>query len=315
MNKPLVYIADALGIMVPGNDVMSAIVLLFVEVLSYGAFIFFFVIFLLCQVLDRFTMLSYGMSLESLAYQNASTRAMPKLWVAMLFMERGREVSYPVYFSKKQESVLDAAFLVIPTVLVTLMLVPALGFLYTSDFHFAQATASFMSIDIIGHQWYWAYEYNVGGIDCDFLFDSILDVDAVVLANLEVDARMLVPTDVIVSLAITSNDVIHSWAVPGLGIKVDAVPGKVATTLLYTFLDGVYYGQCSELCGVLHGFMPICVESVPLDIFHGWTMLQWAQDKHLDVFLGISDIEPARSANTFLAGMEAVFIHRLWRFF
>lgn len=107
-----------------------------------------------------------------------------------------------------------------------------------------------------------------------------MDVDAVVLANLEVDNRMVVPTDVLVSLSITSTDVIHSWAVPSLGVKVDAVPGKVATTLLYTLLDGVYYGQCSELCGVLHGFMPICVESVPLDVFYGWTMLQWSIDKN-----------------------------------
>jgi heme/copper-type cytochrome/quinol oxidase subunit 2 len=78
---------------------------------------------------------------------------------------------------------------------------------------------------------------------------------------------VVIPTDAYISITITSTDVIHSWAVPQLGIKVDAVPGRIANAILYTFMDGVYYGQCSELCGVLHGFMPICVESVPLDLF------------------------------------------------
>ena len=83
----------------------------------------------------------------------------------------------------------------------------------------------------------------------------------------------MVPTDVYISMTVTSTDVIHSWAVQQLGIKIDAVPGRIANAVLYTFLDGVYYGQCSELCGVLHGFMPICVESVALDLFFCWVFL------------------------------------------
>jgi heme/copper-type cytochrome/quinol oxidase subunit 2 len=93
-------------------------------------------------------------------------------------------------------------------------------------------------------------------------FDSLLDVDAVVNANVEVDNRVVIPTGTQISLFFTSTDVIHSWAVPQLGIKVDAVPGRLSSATICSFTDGIYYGQCSELCGVLHGFMPICVESV-----------------------------------------------------
>ena len=94
------------------------------------------------------------------------------------------------------------------------------------------------------------------------MFDSILDVDVVENLYLEVDCRMVIPTDMLISLTITSDDVIHSWAVPNLGVKIDAVPGRITTTVLSTFMDGVFYGQCSELCGVLHGFMPICLYAI-----------------------------------------------------
>jgi|688.fasta_scaffold556872_1 cytochrome c oxidase subunit 2 len=120
---------------------------------------------------------------------------------------------------------------------------------------------------------------------CDFSFDSILDVDAVENVNLEVDRNVVIPTDVYISITVTSTDVIHSWAVPQLGIKIDAIPGRIANAVLYTFMDGVYYGQCSELCGVLHGFMPICVESVDLDLFFHWVFL------NTDFFFGIPFVD------------------------
>ena len=105
------------------------------------------------------------------------------------------------------------------------------------------------------------------------MFDSILDIDAIVNASLEVDNRLIIPTDLGINVTITSTDVIHSWAVPNLGIKIDAVPGRLSTTMLYTYVDCIFYGQCSELCGVLHGFMPICVESVPTDLFFHRAMI------------------------------------------
>jgi cytochrome c oxidase subunit 2 len=78
---------------------------------------------------------------------------------------------------------------------------------------------------------------------------------------------MIIPVNVAINCAITSTDVIHSWSVPQLGIKVDAIPGRVNNVMLHTFIESIFTGQCSELCGVKHGFMPIVVESVPLNQF------------------------------------------------
>lgn len=94
-----------------------------------------------------------------------------------------------------------------------------------------------------------------------------MDVDALHNLNLEVDKHVIIPIDVRISITVTSTDVIHSWAVPQLGIKIDAVPGRLSNSMLHSFMYGNFFGQCSELCGVLHGFMPICVEVVPLDVF------------------------------------------------
>jgi cytochrome c oxidase subunit 2 len=83
-----------------------------------------------------------------------------------------------------------------------------------------------------------------------------------------VDRNLVIPINTNILLSVTSTDVIHSWAVPQLGIKVDAVPGKLTHTILFTYTDGLFYGQCSELCGVYHGFMPICVEAVEVELFY-----------------------------------------------
>lgn len=124
---------------------------------------------------------------------------------------RRSRMAMPQYFTRRMESFLDVCFLVLPTLIVILILLPTLGFLYSHEFMFTHTVTS-MSIDVIGHQWYWSYEYNLGGsIDAiSFAFDSILDVDAIENRNLEVDRRMVIPTDVFISVTITSTDVIHS---------------------------------------------------------------------------------------------------------
>jgi heme/copper-type cytochrome/quinol oxidase subunit 2 len=193
---------------------------------------------------------------------------------------------YPSYFSRRAESFLDICFLLFPTTVVVCLLIPTLGFLYGVDSRPCEAL--FMSIDVIGHQWYWSYEYCLGNGDNDLCFDSVLDVDAVVNRNLEVDNAVIIPTGAKIGLSFTSTDVIHSWAVPQLGVKVDAVPGRLSNVSINTFADGVYYGQCSELCGVMHGFMPICVESVPTICFFMWSVhfLEYSTYEHVGVYYG-----------------------------
>lgn len=272
----------------PGNDVMCAITALLVETLIYGFVIIFLVTLLIWSTVCFFCVDDPVISEEHeesdykqpLFYGWDDPNLYDFFFIRVLGINSGihwhytrpylQRVGFPHYFSKRAESLLDICFLVFPTIVVIFVLIPTLGFLYNHEYNIDHLSTA-MSIDIVGHQWYWSYEYHVGVSDSDlvyeFSFDSILDVDAVENLNLEVDRSVVIPTDVFISITITSTDVIHSWAVPQLGIKVDAIPGRIASTVLYTFVDGCFYGQCSELCGVLHGFMPICVESVSVNLF------------------------------------------------
>jgi heme/copper-type cytochrome/quinol oxidase subunit 2 len=134
-----------------------------------------------------------------------------------------------------------------------------------------------LTLKIIGHQWYWSYEYsdfsNLKGGQI-VAFDSYM-IDSKDLTEgsfrlLEVDNRVVLPTDTHIRLLITSADVLHSWAVPSFGIKVDACPGRLSQASLFLKRAGVYYGQCSEICGVNHGFMPIVVKGLVVDTFITW---------------------------------------------
>lgn len=154
------------------------------------------------------------------------------------------------------------------------MAIPSITFL----FRFIEPSTSFieqlgcMTVKIIGHQWYWTYEYilaeetNNGTLTyVTKEFDSYMIPEEMLqpgdLRLLEVDNALHLPVGMPIRLLITSTDVIHSWAVPSLGVKVDAVPGRLNEIYIFIFRKGEFYGQCSELCGVNHGFMPIKVVS------------------------------------------------------
>ena len=123
---------------------------------------------------------------------------------------------------------------------------------------------------VIGHQWYWSYELGDKIFDSYIVQDNDLEIGDQRL--LEVDNRLVVPVGINLRILIRSRDVLHSWAIPSLGIKADAVPGRlnqVALTLLY---PGLYYGQCSEICGANHSFIPICLEGVSYTDWAQWVM-------------------------------------------
>ncbi len=135
-----------------------------------------------------------------------------------------------------------------------------------------------LTIKATGHQWYWSYEYPDQG---SFGFDSVMlsDEDAAKAnepRNLAVDNRVVVPVGAVVKVLLTASDVIHSWAVPAFWVKMDAVPGRVNETWFKADREGLYYGQCSELCGTKHGFMPIAVEVVSKDKFDAWVAARQA---------------------------------------
>lgn len=181
---------------------------------------------------------------------------------------------FPIYFNKQTESTLDIIFVVFPTLVIAYLIIPAVGYIYNNEYNLNNIETLF-NVFVIGHQWYRTYEYginicndsNLQLLGSDFIhnkltFDSLINMNAIDARLLSVDKRLLLPSNAYVNLSITSEDVIHSWAIPQLGIKVDAIPGRLTEYVFFANFNGIYYGQCSELRGVNHGFMPICVETV-----------------------------------------------------
>jgi cytochrome c oxidase subunit 2 len=162
---------------------------------------------------------------------------------------------------------LEVVWTVIPVLILAVIAVPSLKTLYFAD----KNPEAEMNLKITGNQWFWSYEYP----DQDGLsFDSFILYDDQLKDGqprmLSVDNPVVLPANTTVRLLINSNDVIHDWAVPSLGIKIDATPGRVNETWVRIEKPGDYYGQCSELCGVNHGFMPIHVKAVPREEFAAW---------------------------------------------
>ncbi|MCY4405402.1 MAG: cytochrome c oxidase subunit II, partial [Rhodospirillaceae bacterium] len=147
--------------------------------------------------------------------------------------------------------------------------VPSFRLLYFTD----RVEDADMTLKAIGHQWYWSYEYPDHG---DFTFDALMLEDDELEEGqprlLATDEAVVLPVGAKIRLLTTADDVIHSWAIPALGVKMDSVPGRVNETWFQINREGTYYGQCSELCGTLHGFMPIMIEAVSQEDFDAWVV-------------------------------------------
>ena len=164
---------------------------------------------------------------------------------------------------------IETIWTIIPAVILVFLALPSLRLLYLLD----EVGDCSLTVKSIGHQWYWSYEYS------DFLdieFDSYMvptnELERGDFRLLEVDHRVVLPTQTDIRVLVTSADVIHSWTVPSLGIKADAIPGRLNQLSFYIKYPGVFYGQCSEICGANHSFMPIVVEAVPLKNFMEWVV-------------------------------------------
>nr|YP_009561232.1 cytochrome c oxidase subunit II [Geochelone elegans]QAR49207.1 cytochrome c oxidase subunit II [Geochelone elegans] len=159
---------------------------------------------------------------------------------------------------------------ILPAIVLITIALPSLRVLYLMD----EVSNPHLTIKAMGHQWYWTYEYS----DYENLeFDSYM-IQTQDLLNghfrlLEVDHRMVMPMESPIRMLISAEDVLHSWAIPSLGVKADAVPGRLNQSTFIITRPGVFYGQCSEICGANHSFMPIVVESVPLKHFENWSSL------------------------------------------
>lgn len=173
----------------------------------------------------------------------------------------------PVPSRTTHNTLLEIIWTAVPIVILVIIAVPGMRLLYFSD----RVQDYEMTLKVTGHQWYWSYTYPDQG---DFQFDSILvpedDLEEGQPRLLTVDNRVVLPIDTNIQVLITSDDVIHNWAVPALGMKIDATPGRVNERWVRINEEGTYYGMCSELCGVNHGFMPIQVEAVSKEAFAEW---------------------------------------------
>ena len=164
---------------------------------------------------------------------------------------------------------LEIIWTLVPAVILMLIAIPSFALLYSMD----ELLDPAFTFKTIAHQWYWSYEYsNHYGVH--FQFDSYMLEESALpvggLRLLEVDNRVLLPEQNYIRFLVTSADVLHSWAVPSFGIKLDACPGRLNQTSLYINREGTFYGQCSEICGINHGFMPIVVTSLKVPDFLEW---------------------------------------------
>ncbi len=181
----------------------------------------------------------------------------------------------PVPSKTTHNTMLEVIWTVVPVIILLIIAVPSFRLLYFTD----KVEDADMTLKAIGHQWYWSYEYPDHG---DFTFDAImLEEDELEEGQprlLATDEAVVLPVGAKIRLLTTADDVIHSWAIPAFGVKMDSVPGRVNETWFQINREGTYYGQCSELCGTLHGFMPIMIEAVSQEEFDAW--VEFAREEY-----------------------------------
>nr|ARI44201.1 cytochrome c oxidase subunit II [Chamaemyia juncorum] len=162
---------------------------------------------------------------------------------------------------------IEVIWTILPAIILLFIAFPSLRLLYLLD----EINEPSLTLKTIGHQWYWSYEYS------DFLnldFDSYMTPMNEMSENsfrlLDVDNRVIIPMNNQIRILVTAADVIHSWTIPSLGVKVDGTPGRLNQTNFMINRPGLFYGQCSEICGANHSFMPIVIESIPTNFFIKW---------------------------------------------
>nr|YP_010564885.1 cytochrome c oxidase subunit 2 [Pallenopsis patagonica]UZA61340.1 cytochrome c oxidase subunit 2 [Pallenopsis patagonica] len=163
-----------------------------------------------------------------------------------------------------ESQLIESIWTLIPMIILTVITIPSLRILYLME----EINNPMLTIKSIGHQWYWSYEYS------DF---NNIEFDSFMLPNsdsimrlLEVDNRMMIPMNMSIRMLTTSADVIHSWTIPTMSIKMDSLPGRINQSILNSTRPGIFMGQCSEICGANHSFMPIVMESINMKSFINW---------------------------------------------
>jgi cytochrome c oxidase subunit II len=185
------------------------------------------------------------------------------LYVIVRFNRR----RHPVPTRTSHNTLVEMAWTVIPVVILVIIAIPSFKLMYYMD----RVPNPDMTIKVTGHQWYWSYDYPDQG---DLSFDSNLipesDLKPGQKRLLDVDNPLVVPVDTVIRVYVTGTDVIHSWFIPSFGVQEYAIVGRLNESWMKVEHPGVYYGQCNQICGVNHAFMPIKVEAVTKDEFQRW---------------------------------------------
>lgn len=240
----------------PASIVMEGIIDLHHHIIFYLIIILWFVVWMLLAIVYE-----YG---SGLYFYNSRF---------------GREVGY-ILFARRENmrvrdiqhgEVIEIVWTIVPAIILILIAVPSFALLYSTE----ELMEPSLTLKVIGHQWYWSYEYSdMGGeINFDSYMLPLEDLKQGQLRLLEVDRKVWLPIGEEIRVIVSSSDVLHCWAVPSLGVKCDAVPGRLNQVKIFLKREGLFYGQCSELCGVNHGFMPICVRGVSVEEFLLWKNL------------------------------------------
>ncbi|XP_047168193.1 cytochrome c oxidase subunit 2, mitochondrial [Vigna umbellata] len=199
------------------------------------------------------------------------------LWVLSRALWCFRSKISPIPQRIVHGTTIEILWTILPSIILMFIAIPSFTLLYSMDDVVVDPA---ITIKAIGHQWYWSYEYSDynNSDEQSLAFDSYMvpedDLELGQLRLLEVDNRVVVPAKTHLRVLITSADVLHSWAVPSLGVKCDAVPGRLNQISTFIQREGVYYGQCSEICGTNHAFMPIVVEAVSTKDYGSWVSNQ-----------------------------------------
>nr|YP_009915368.1 cytochrome c oxidase subunit II [Nysius fuscovittatus]QLF99801.1 cytochrome c oxidase subunit 2 [Nysius fuscovittatus] len=166
-----------------------------------------------------------------------------------------------------EEQMIEFIWTLMPAIILMFIALPSLHILYLID----EINNPSMTLKVIGHQWYWSYEYSdFKNIEFDSYMKPTNELNNNEFRLLEVDNRVILPFNKQIRVLVTAADVLHSWAVPSLGIKIDATPGRLNQGSIKINRPGIMFGQCSEICGANHSFMPIVIESVPMMNFLKW---------------------------------------------
>lgn len=172
-----------------------------------------------------------------------------------------------------ESQIIERIWTIIPAIILIQIAMPSLLLLYILD----ESIDRSLTLKVIGHQWYWSYEYSdIWSISNNTIleFDSYIipsnELENNIFRLLDVDNRTVIPFNVHVRILISSADVLHSWTVPSLGVKADAIPGRLNQVKFISQRPGIFFGQCSEICGANHRFMPIVIEIININSFLNW---------------------------------------------